>query len=66
MKRLLTILCLLILTSCSEEPEILQGPFLIKEGIKYDQKTDKPITGAVIELYESNQYRFKHNYKKCK
>ena len=70
MKILLTILCLLILVSFSEEPppepEVLEGPFLIRDGITHDQKTNKPITGNSETFHENGQLKQKGNYKNGK
>ena len=70
MKKLLTILCLLILVSCSEEPppepKVLEGPFLVRDGITYDQKTNKPITGNTEIFHENGKLKQKGNYKNGK
>ena len=63
MKKLLTILCLVMVASCSQEPEILTGPFLIRDGIKYDQKTNKPIEGITQKFYENGQLNEQAHYK---
>ena len=62
MKKLLPILCLVLLVSCSNEPEVLTGPLLTKDGITYDQKTNKIITGYTNTLYNNGQLKEKGNY----
>ena len=44
MKQLLSIFCLVLLVSCSQEPKVYEGPFLLKEGAKinyYDPSGEK-------------------------
>ena len=62
--RLLTILCLVLLISCSQEPEVVTGPFLVREGITYYQDTDELVTGTVEVVYgDSGQLLSTGNYK---
>ena len=63
MKKLLTILCVVLVASCSQEPEILTGPFVIRDGVKYDQKTNKPIEGITQKFYENGQLNEQAHYK---
>jgi antitoxin component YwqK of YwqJK toxin-antitoxin module len=69
MKKLLTILCLVFLSSCSQEPEVVQepevitGPFLFRDGVTYHQDTNEPITGTVVSFYDNGQLRWRENYK---
>ena len=53
--RLLTILCLVLLVSCSQEPPLL----LIRDGITYAQNTNEPFTGIVEEFHENGQLEFR-------
>ena len=53
--KIIVILCLVLLVSCSQEPEVVTGPFVFKNGITYDQTTNEPITGIVEEFYENGQ-----------
>ena len=66
MKKLLTILCLVLLVSCSPEPEvepkILTGPFLTIDGKKYDQETNELLTG-VFKNHQSGRLWMKETYK---
>ena len=71
MKRLLTTLCLVLLSSCSQEvptevtsqsPEVITGPVLIRDGITYHQDTNKPITGIVESFHDNGQLRTRENY----
>lgn len=39
---------LLLTISCSQEDKIFTGPFLIKDGVTYDQDTNKPVTGIAL------------------
>ena len=55
MKRLLTILCLVLLVSCSQEPPLL----IIRDGITYDQNTNEPVTGIVETFHENGQLEFR-------
>ena len=41
MKPLLFLLSVLLLGSCSPEPEVFTGPFLIRDGITYHQDTEE-------------------------
>ncbi len=65
-KKLLSILCLVLLVSCSPGGKVLEGPFLIRDGITYDQKTNKPITGNTETFHENGQLKQKGNYKNGK
>ena len=56
--RLLTILCLVLLVSCSQEPPLL----LIRDGITYDQNTNEPFTGIVEEFHENGQLEMRENF----
>ena len=62
MKKLLTILCLVLLSSCSQEPEVITGPFVFKNGITYDQTTNEPITGIVESFHDNGQLERRRNY----
>ena len=71
MKRLLTILCLVLLVSCSNEVptevtpqplEVVTGPFLVRDGITYDQNTNEPFTGIVEEFHENGQLMGRGNF----
>ena len=57
------VLCGLVLSGCSQELEVFTGPFLIRDGITYDQNTDEPITGIVEEFYSDGQLRERMTYR---
>ena len=61
--RLLTILCLVLLSVHSYSQEVVKGPFLIRDGIRYHQDTNKPITGIVESFHDNGQLRTRVNYK---
>ena len=63
MKNILTILCLVLLSSCSQEPEVFTGPFVTRDGVKYDQNTNEPVTGIEETFYENGQLLGRVNYK---
>ena len=58
MKRLLTILCLVLLVSCSQEPPLL----IIRDGTTYDQNTNEPVTGIVETFHENGQLEVRGNF----
>ena len=62
MKKILTILCLVLLSSCSQEPEVFTGPFVTRDGVKYDQNTNEPVTGIEETFHENGQLLEKSNY----
>ena len=53
--RLLTILSLVLLSVHSYSQEVFTGPFLVRDGITYDQKTNEPVTGIVEKFHENGQ-----------
>ena len=61
--RLITILCLVLLSSCSQEPEVFTGPFIVRDGITYHQDTNEPLTGIIETFYENGQLERRGNYK---
>ena len=56
--RLLTILCLVLLVSCSQEPPLL----LVRDGVTYDQNTNELFTGIGEEFYDYGPLRIRTNY----
>jgi antitoxin component YwqK of YwqJK toxin-antitoxin module len=64
--KIIVILCLVLLVSCSQEPEVVTGPFVFKNDITYDQNTNEPITGIVEEFYENGQLHVRRHYKEGK
>jgi antitoxin component YwqK of YwqJK toxin-antitoxin module len=61
--KLLIILCLVLLSSCSQETEVVTGPFVFKNDITYDQNTNEPVTGIVESFHENGQLLERKNYK---
>ena len=61
--RLLTLICLVLLSSCSQQPEVVTGHILVRDGITYHQDTNEPITGIVEEFYENGQLKVRQYYK---
>ena len=70
--RLLTILCLVLLSSCSQEvptevtpqsPEVVTGPFIFRDGLTYHQDTNELVTGIVQSFDENGQLFKRENYE---
>ena len=55
MKKLLTILCLVLLSSYSYSQEVVTGPFLFRDGIPYHQDTNELVTGIVEWFHDNGQ-----------
>ena len=65
MKILLSIFCLLILVSCSQEPEVSRDQINYRDGVPYLVNTQEPFTGVVVIKRTWGNYRTeKHKYKK--
>ena len=62
------VLCGLVLSACfqepevSQEPEVFTGPFIVREGITYDQNTNEPVTGIIEEFHINGQLQVRENY----
>ena len=63
MKQLLTILCLLILSSYSHSEGISPDQLVKKDGIYYEVNSNTPFTGSVMEYYENGQLKIRENFK---
>jgi len=63
MKRLLTILCLVLLSVHSYSQEVVTGPFLIRDGIRYHQDTNELVTGIVEGFHENGQLQYRGNWR---
>jgi len=63
MKKILTILCLVLLSVHSYSQDVVTGPFLIRDGITYHQDTNEPVTGIVEEFWDNGQLQFRQNYR---
>ena len=62
MRTILTILCLVLLSSCSQESEVVTGPFLIRDGVTFDQNTNTRVTGIIEDYHENGQLSTRSNY----
>ena len=60
--RLLTILCLVLLSVHSYSQDVVTGPFLIRDGVMTHQDTNEPVTGIVEMFYPNDQLQFRVNY----
>jgi len=58
------LLLTIFLASCSDESNVLSGPFLIKDGITYHQTTTKPIRGELHSFYANGQLKDRTPYNK--
>jgi len=62
MNKILLILCLVLLTSCS--PKEVPIDLLVEmQGIKYEVNSHTPFTGISFENYENGKSQTKANYK---
>jgi hypothetical protein len=70
MKKLLTILCLVLLVSCSPSPspspEVPTNKLVERQGITYQVNSEIPFTGTLVEFYENGQHERKVDYKNGK
>jgi hypothetical protein len=63
MKMFIVVSCTLMIISCVQESKILEGPFLIIDGVTYDQESEQPVNGVVKLFWASGQPRAKEIYK---
>ena len=65
MKKLLTILCLVLLVSCSPTPppEVPSDKLVERQGITYKVNSTTPFTGTSVGYHENGQLEFRSNYK---
>ena len=64
MKKLLTILCLVLLSSYSYSEEVVPEVETISQGgLVYHQSSTEPFTGVVELFYENGQLKERENYK---
>ena len=61
MKKLLPILFVLIITSCSKEVPLEQT--VVRNGITYEVNSKEPFTGTTVSYHENGQYEYKEKYK---
>ena len=60
-KKLLPILFVLIITSCSKEVPLRQT--VERNGITYEVNSEEPFTGTVVLFHENGQLSYKGNFK---
>ena len=60
--KIIIILCLVLLVSCSQEPEVVAGHILIRDGITYLQDTNEPFTGTEEHYYDDGQLSLRRHY----
>ena len=60
MKKLLPIIFILILSSCSKEVPLEQT--VVRGEIVYLVNSEEPFTGTTVSYYENSQLKFKGNY----
>ena len=63
MRIFLPIIFILILSSCSQENNVLEGNFLTRDGIVYSVETNKRITGILEYRFESGNIQYSVSYK---
>ena len=63
MNKILILFSLTILSAHAHSQEIIQGPFLIRYGVTYQQNTNALVTGVVVSFRENGQLESKVNYK---
>ena len=64
MKKLLTILCLVLLSSYSYSQEVIpEDETVTRRGLVYHQSSTEPFTGVVELFYEYGQLKERENYK---
>ena len=63
MKKLLTILCLVLLSSYSYSKEISRDQLVNRDGVYYEVNSTTPFTGSVGDYYDNGQLKEKQNFK---
>ena len=61
MKKLLTILCLVLLVSCSND--VPSDKLVYRNGLTYEVDSTTPFTGISVRYYEGNYLEYRKNYK---
>ena len=61
MKKLLTIFCLALLVSCSNE--VPSDKLVERNGITYETNSTTPFTGSSVSYHENGQLEMRGNYK---
>jgi antitoxin component YwqK of YwqJK toxin-antitoxin module len=60
--KIIVILGLVLLVSCAQEPEVVAGHLLIRDGITYLQDTNEPFTGTVENYYDDGQLSLRRHF----
>ena len=63
MKKLLTILCLLIFSSNSFSETIQQDQLVEKDGLVYKKDSTNPFTGSIMDVYDNSLIMGTGTYK---
>ena len=63
MKKLLTIFCLVLLSSYSYSEEVSEDQLVEREGVYYKKFSTTPFTGTAIDYYENGQLELIVNFK---
>jgi antitoxin component YwqK of YwqJK toxin-antitoxin module len=63
MKKLLTIFCLVLLSSYSYSEEVYESQLVEREGVHYKKFSTTPFTGTSVSFYENGQLKEKGNFK---
>jgi antitoxin component YwqK of YwqJK toxin-antitoxin module len=64
MKKLLTILCLVLLSVHSYSQDVIpEVETVTREGLVYHQLSTEPLTGTVVSFYDNGRLQFRTNYK---
>ena len=64
--KLLLLFVTILLTACDsslKESKVIDGPFLIRDGIHHFQSTNEPITGETREFFENGQLKLSTRYR---
>ena len=60
----ITVMFSLLQFGCAKESEVLNGPFLIKDGVTFDQMTNQSVTGIILDLHDNGQLKTRSLYRK--
>ena len=63
MKILLTIVCLVLVSSYSYSEEVSEDQLVVREGVYYKNFSTTPFTGTYVEFYENGQLLWMGNLK---
>lgn len=57
------IILISLTSACTNEKKIFTGPFLIIDGVKYDQKSNSPVTGVIENYHDSGALKLRTHYR---